>query len=85
MTDAKTVVRKIQDMKPVFPLHSQQGADLHVNWGIGLRAYLAAKAMTAMPPPTEYMGHKETEESYRVWARRCVRMADALTAELEKS
>lgn len=53
--------------------------------GMGLtkREYFAGLAMQAIEPPREYVGIQETRDSYRDWAGRACRMADALLAELE--
>lgn len=43
-----------------------------------LRDYFAAKAIEVMELPTDYVGIKETEESYKRWAQKAYRMADAM-------
>lgn len=46
--------------------------------GMTLRDYFAAKCTGVIEPPVNYVGKKETEESYRRWAERVYRMADAM-------
>lgn len=48
------------------------------------RDRIAEAVASTLPPPSEYIGLEQTENSYKVWARRAVRMADALIAELDK-
>ena len=67
-----------------FPFESSTGGVEFTNHGMTMRDYLAARAMVAVPPPTEYLGYRETEDSYRLWANRCVRMADTLMVALGK-
>ncbi|MCK7176007.1 hypothetical protein L8P05_18975 [Enterobacter cloacae] len=43
-----------------------------------LRDYFAAKAIGVIELPTDYVGTKETEESYRRWAQKAYLMADAM-------
>lgn len=43
-----------------------------------LRDYFAAKAIGVIELPTDYVGTKETEESYKRWAQKAYRMADAM-------
>lgn len=43
-----------------------------------LRDYFAAKAIGVMELPTDYVGIKETDESYKRWAQKAYRMADAM-------
>lgn len=51
--------------------------------GMTLRDYFAAKAMESMPPPSDYVGEKETADSYRYWSAKCYHMADAMLAARE--
>lgn len=46
--------------------------------GMTLRDYFAAKAIGVIELPTDYVGTKETEESYKRWAQKAYRMADAM-------
>ncbi|HHU0640959.1 TPA: hypothetical protein ACT91U_001770 [Enterobacter hormaechei subsp. steigerwaltii] len=46
--------------------------------GMTLRDYFAAKAIGVIELPTDYVGTKETEESYKKWAQKAYRMADAM-------
>lgn len=46
--------------------------------GMSLRDYFAAKAISNMPPPDDYCGDEETKKSYRKWANKAYRMADAM-------
>ncbi|SEP58344.1 hypothetical protein SAMN03159444_00126 [Pseudomonas sp. NFACC02] len=48
--------------------------------GMTLRDYLAAKAITVLEPPDDYVGQRETADSYRKWAQKAYRMADAVLA-----
>lgn len=43
-----------------------------------LRDYFAAKAIGVIELPTDYVGAKESEESYKRWAQKAYRMADAM-------
>ena len=43
-----------------------------------LRDYFAAKAIGVIELPTDYVCTKETEESYKRWAQKAYRMADAM-------
>lgn len=60
--------------KPVAPGVEQVITD----GGMTLRDYFAAKAVGAIELPTDYVGTKETEESYKRWAQKAYRMADAM-------
>ncbi|WP_227171073.1 hypothetical protein [Enterobacter hormaechei] len=60
--------------KPVAPGVEQVITD----GGMTLRDYFAAKAIGVMELPTDYVGIKETEESYKRWAQKAYRMADAM-------
>lgn len=51
--------------------------------GMTLRDYFAAKAIGVIELPTDYVGTKETEESYKRWAQKAYRMADAMLKERE--
>lgn len=46
--------------------------------GMTLRDYFAAKAIGVIELPTDYVGTKESEESYKRWAQKAYRMADAM-------
>jgi hypothetical protein len=48
--------------------------------GMSLRDYLAAKAVAALEAPCDYVGRSETQRSYREWAEKAYRMADAMLA-----
>lgn len=52
--------------------------------GLTKREMFAMHMSSSVESPTEYYGEKETEISYKKWAKRVVKMADALLAELEK-
>jgi hypothetical protein len=49
-----------------------------VQSGMTLRDYFAAKAIGVIELPTDYVGTKESEESYKRWAQKAYRMADAM-------
>lgn len=46
--------------------------------GMTLRDYFAAKAIGVIELPTDYVGTKESDESYKRWAQKAYRMADAM-------
>ena len=52
--------------------------------GLTKREHFAAIAMQSLKSPVEFVGEKETENSYKEWAKKCVKMADYLLDELEK-
>ncbi|UNM04983.1 hypothetical protein H4O05_09845 [Citrobacter freundii] len=53
--------------------------------GMSLLDYFAASAICQLPPPNDYVGNKETEESYRKWANKAYKMADAMLRAREES
>lgn len=53
--------------------------------GMTLRDYFAAKAIGKLPPPADYVGSKETEDSYKNWAKKAYKMADAMLLAREAS
>ncbi|QBM23767.1 hypothetical protein E1B03_15580 [Citrobacter arsenatis] len=53
--------------------------------GMTLRDYFAAKAICQLTTPADYVGSKETEESYRKWANKAYKMADAMLRAREES
>lgn len=46
--------------------------------GLTKREYFAAMAMQVIKAPNEYVGKQETEMSYELWGKRCVKLADLL-------
>lgn len=42
------------------------------------RDYIAIEMAKAIKPPDDYVGASETEKSYKAWATKCYKMADAL-------
>ena len=46
--------------------------------GMTLRDYFAAKAISILEPPVDYVGAEETSESYQEWASKAYKMADAM-------
>lgn len=45
---------------------------------------IVCSVISAEDPPTTYYGSEETAESYSKWAKRCVKMANAVLKEIEK-
>lgn len=46
--------------------------------GMTLRDYFAAKAMITMGEPDSYVGTEETKRSYRCFANKAYKLADAM-------
>lgn len=46
--------------------------------GMTLRDYFAAKSAQSLKPPEDFVGERETNDSYSKWADKAYRMADAL-------
>lgn len=42
------------------------------------RDYIAVEMAKAIKPPDDFVGDSETDKSYKAWAAKCYRMADAL-------
>lgn len=65
---------------PAFPELGNVGynSDWQCEAGMTLRDYFAAKAIGVIELPTDYVGTKESEESYKRWAQKAYRMADAM-------
>lgn len=59
------------------------GEDL-IEVGLTKREYFAAKAMESIATPRIFVGEKETQEAFDIWAKLCVRMADELLNQLSK-
>jgi hypothetical protein len=55
----------------------------HEPSGLTKREYFIAQAMLVLKEPNHYVGKSETDESYRYWANKCIRMADELLKQLE--
>lgn len=55
---------------PAFP---NQGYE-----GLTIRDYFAAKAISIIAPPTDYVGVEATQDSYRKWSEKAYKMADAM-------
>lgn len=45
---------------------------------LSVRDYIAIEMSKTVPPPTEYVGDRETEKFYKDWANKCYKMADTL-------
>ncbi|HIC9159772.1 TPA: hypothetical protein ACW5C9_000110 [Salmonella enterica subsp. enterica serovar Nagoya] len=75
-------MRKQNDGGPAFP---EPVMDFSQYKGMTLRDYFAAKAIGQLPPPADYVGSKETEESYKKWANKAYKMADAMLRAREAS
>lgn len=61
-----------------FPTDESNYEKIWSSPGMTLRDYFAAKAIGVIELPTDYVGTKETEESYKRWAQKAYRMADAM-------
>lgn len=70
---------------PAMPSMLKAGDIARSEGGLTKREYFAGLAMQSIEPPSEYVGMQETRDSYRDWAGRACRMADALLAELERT
>lgn len=46
--------------------------------GMTIRDYFAAKAMSIIAPPTDYVGAEATRDSYQKWSEKAYKMADAM-------
>lgn len=70
----------------IAPIHPilDMNQNLSELTGLSKREYAAIIAMQNIDPPNEFYGKKETEESYERWAKKCVRMADAILKQLEQ-
>lgn len=63
--------------EPAFPVNSLAE---HEYCGMTLRDYFAAKAISGLEVPCDYVGVGETQRSYSAWAEKAYRMADAMLA-----
>lgn len=70
--------------KSAYPLPPDRDHDHEYRNDLTKREYAAIMAMQNIDPPNEFYGKKETEESYEKWAKKCVRMADAILKQLEQ-
>lgn len=50
----------------------------NVMGGMTLRDWFASQAITRMKPPVEYVGIEETQTSYKQYAKKAYKIADAL-------
>ncbi|WP_259565584.1 hypothetical protein [Enterobacter sichuanensis] len=77
-------MEKVNNGGPAFPREDYQsngydkGFEKLGQEGMSLRDYFAAKAIGVIAFPADYVGTKETEESYKQWAQKAYRMADAM-------
>ncbi len=73
---------KIDPNSPAFPAEGGNDSGLHANPGLTTRAHFAAMAMQGVlaDPNVRFRGDEDYEENASV----CVKMADALIAELNK-
>lgn len=65
------------------PAHPLKEATTNDSLGLTKREYFVAEAMKTTDPPTHYVDKKETEESYKDWGIRVIRMADEILKQLE--
>lgn len=65
---------------PAFPEIGNVGykSEWQNESGMTLRDYFAAKAVSALEVPCDYVGVMETQKSYRQWAEKAYQMADAM-------
>ena len=69
--------------EPITAIVNQSGY-AH-SMGLTKREHFAALAMTKIEPPIDFYKENETIDSYQLWAAKCVKMADELLKELDKS
>lgn len=72
---------------PAFPNKSAagNGGSSFDSSGMTLRDYFAANAIIKIDPPIDFVGKREASDSYKEWAKKAYRMADAMLRAREAS
>ena len=67
----------------VLPGNEKKGWDADIVEGMTLRDYFANSAMIIMKAPNNYVGEKETQESFNCFAKMAYDIADAMLKQRE--
>ena len=72
---------KLNSTQPAFP----NITDLYIaGSGLTKREYYIGVATQSVKEPFTYVGEKDTENSYREYAKKCINLADIILDELNK-
>lgn len=63
---------------PAFAASGHPGQQHIQKEGMSLRDYFASQAIQAIEPPDNYVGKEQTARSYKMWAEKAYKMADAM-------